>query len=230
MKAFILCGGFGTRLRSAIGEMQKAVARINGRPFLDLVVEQLGQAGIRDLVFCTNYRADQVDQVIAALDGEPAYHAVSVREATPLGTGGAILNALHVQSYRGRFIVLNADTYLDANAYHVAAAAQAPVLLVTAVDDVSRYGAVELDDTRRVVSIHEKGKMGPGLISTGVYGFDSDMLVGFQVRNTSMEREILPRLIERGMLKAERYDGPFLDIGTPESLLKMREHGVEKEQ
>lgn len=230
MKALILCGGMGTRLRSEIGASQKAVVDVDGRPFLYYVVEQLAQAGLKDLVFCTHYQSGQVEQFAAELPDDPARRVAIVCEPTAMGTGGALVNALAELRYDGPFIALNADTYLDAGAYRAAADAQAPALVVTPVDDCARYGAVQVDDARRVLDIAEKGKTGPGLVSAGVYGLHARQLSRFPVAPLSMEKDIIPALIAEQCLAATIYAGPFLDIGTPDSLKFIREHGVRKLQ
>jgi D-glycero-alpha-D-manno-heptose 1-phosphate guanylyltransferase len=228
MKALILCGGLGTRLRSEIGASQKAVADVDGRPFLYYVIAQLAKAGLQDLVFCTHYQSGQVEQFAASLPPEPARKVAIVREPTAMGTGGALVHALAELHYDGPFIALNADTYLDASAYRAAADAAAPAIVVTAVDDCARYGSIQLDGRQRVVALVEKGKLGPGLISAGVYGLHTRSLNAFPVAALSMEKDILPSLIAQGSLSAQIYEGPFLDIGTPDSLKFIREHGVQK--
>ncbi len=230
MKALILCGGLGTRLRSEIGASQKAVADVDGRPFLYYVVEQLAQAGLKDLVFCTHYQSEQVEQFVASLPDDAARQVAIVREPTAMGTGGALLHAVSTLRYEGAFIALNADTYLDASAYRAAASASPPSIVVTPIDDCERYGAVQVDDAQRVIAVEEKGKIGPGLISAGVYGLHTRYLSAFPVAPLSMEKDIIPALISEQSLVATRYDGPFLDIGTPDSLKFIREHGVQKLQ
>ncbi|ALK30629.1 sugar phosphate nucleotidyltransferase [Burkholderia plantarii] len=230
MKALILCGGLGTRLRSEIGVLQKAVADVNGHPFLYYVIEQLAQAGLKDLVFCTCYQAEQVEQFVASLPADPARRVAIVREPVAMGTGGGLIHAISTLRYEGAFIALNADTYLDAKAYRSAACAQPPSIVVTPVDDCGRYGAVQIDDTQRVIAVEEKGKIGPGLISAGVYGLHTRYLRAFPDAPLSMEEHIIPALISGQSLVATRYNGPFLDIGTPDSLKFIREHGVQKLQ
>lgn len=228
MKALILCGGLGTRLRSVIGASQKAVADIDGRPFLSFVIEQLAKAGIHDLVFCTHYQSEQVESVVANLPADPAQKVAVMCEPSAMGTGGAILYALSQLQYEGPFIALNADTYLDATAYRAAAEAAPPAIVVTPMDDCQRYGAVQLDEDRQVQAVTEKGKTGPGLISAGVYSLHTRYLTDFPVETLSMEQDIIPALISQKLLTAQVYDGPFLDIGTPDSLKLIREHGVQK--
>ncbi|MFL9886084.1 sugar phosphate nucleotidyltransferase [Paraburkholderia agricolaris] len=228
MKALILCGGLGSRLRSVIGASQKAVVDIDGRPFLYYVIEQLAKAGIRDLVFCTHFQSEQVESVVADLPADPARNVAIVREPSAMGTGGAVLYALSQLQYEGPFIALNADTYLDASAYQSAAEAAPPVIVVTPIDDCERYGAVQMDENRQVQAVTEKGKIGPGLISAGVYGLHTRHLTTFPVETLSMEQDIIPALISQQLLTAQVYEGPFLDIGTPDSLKFIREQGVQK--
>jgi NDP-sugar pyrophosphorylase family protein len=228
MRAFILCGGLGTRLRGVIGDTQKAVAEVSGRPFLAYVVDELASAGIDDLVFCTHFHSDQVEGALAALPPNKARRTLTVREPEPLGTGGAIINAIAASEHAGPLIALNADTFIESAGYATAARAKAPFLLVTPVEDCERYGAVKMDASGRVIQITEKGQKGPGLISAGVYGFSTEHLAGFPAGPLSMERDIIPTFISASRLHADRYEGAFLDIGTPESLQQIRTHGVKE--
>jgi D-glycero-alpha-D-manno-heptose 1-phosphate guanylyltransferase len=228
MKALILCGGLGSRLRSVIGASQKAVVDIDGRPFLYYVIEELAKAGIQDLVFCTHFQSEQVESVVAELPADSARKVAIVREPSAMGTGGAILYALSQIQYEGPFIALNADTYLHARAYQSAMNATPPVIVVTPIDDCERYGAVQLNDQNVVEAVTEKGKTGPGLISAGVYGLHTSHLSAFAVEKLSMEQDIIPALISQKLLTAQVYEGPFLDIGTPDSLKFIREQGVQK--
>jgi D-glycero-alpha-D-manno-heptose 1-phosphate guanylyltransferase len=228
MKALILCGGMGTRLRGVIGATQKAVALVDGKPFLALVVEQLELAGVDDLVFCTHYQSEQVEAVVDELADDTQLTVAIVREPQPMGTGGAILNALHELEYGGPLIALNADTYVDAHAYRMAVKASAPFVVVTEVPDCSRYGAIVCDASKRVTRITEKGVSGPGWISAGVYRLDAADLQRLPVQACSMENDIIPGYIQQGALAAGHYQGPFIDIGTPDSLRQIREHGVQE--
>jgi NDP-sugar pyrophosphorylase family protein len=223
MKAIILCGGFGTRLRNVIGETQKAVAEVDGKPFLHIVIENLVSEGLREMIFCTHYQSEQVESALAALDKAVARGAVVLREREPMGTGGAILNAIDVLELSGDFIALNADTYVTAEAYQLARESKAPSLIVREVEDCFRYGAVRFDESNKVLEMSEKGVVGPGHISMGIYHFHTHDLNRFPVKPCSMEKDILPQLIESGQIKAIRYFGDFIDIGTPESLSSIRE-------
>jgi len=223
MKAIVLCGGFGSRLRDVIGETQKAVAEVDGKPFLHIVIDRLIVAGFSELIFCTHYQSEQVEAALNLLGGDVARMATVLREQESLGTGGAILNAIKVLALSGDFIALNADTYVMTEAYRLARESVPPTLIVREVEDCARYGAVRVDAFGNVLEMTEKGVTGPGFISMGIYRFHTDHLIGFPIVACSMEKDLLPHLIERGQLNALHYSGDFIDIGTPQSLASIRE-------
>lgn len=218
MRAYVLCGGFGTRLRSVIRDSQKAMVQVHGEPFLAQVLRQLASAGVREAVLCAHYRADQVAEQLDALARDTGLGLRMVVEPQPLGTGGALLNALSEQPADERFLVLNADTFLDADAYRLAAAATGNALVAARVADRSRYGSLEVDTGSLLVAFREKGLTGPGLINAGVYAFTPDAFAAAPVRACSLEQELLPELLAQTPVAVVEYAGPFIDIGTPESL------------
>jgi len=218
MLAYILCGGFGTRLRSVIKDSQKAVVDIHGRPFLALVLAQLREAGISHAVLCAHYRAEQLAALLPALEAESGVTLQLVVEDSPLGTGGAVLNALRKVPPSGRYLVLNADTYLEPCAYSLALNAVRDVLVGVYVEDRSRYGCLDCSAQGEVLGFAEKGQVGPGLVNAGVYGFTAGALADLAVAPASMEHNLLPCLIARRSLFVCEYSGAFVDIGTPDSL------------
>lgn len=218
MHAYILCGGFGTRLRTVIKDTQKAVADIHGRPFLALVLRQLREAGITRGVLCAHYRADQLAALLPSLEDESGLALQLVVEETPLGTGGAVLNALLQVPPGGRYLVINADTFLDSSAYRLASAAENEVLVGVQVEDRSRYGSLCRSVQGEILGFEEKGHVGSGWVSAGVYGFTADALDGMPITSCSMEHDLLPSLIRQHRLYICEYRGAFVDIGTPDSL------------
>src|SRR5262245_29284658 len=108
--ALILVGGLGARLRSALTDRPKALAPVDGRPFLAFLLGQLPAAGIRRVVLCTGYRAHQVEETFGSRYGDLAL--TYSREETPLGTGGALRLAVPRMDAE-RFLVLNGDSYID---------------------------------------------------------------------------------------------------------------------
>ncbi len=217
MRAYVLCGGFGTRLRS-VTDTQKALVPVHGEPFLARVLRQLERAGISEAVLCAHYRAEQVAEQLAALAQDAGLRLVLVVEPSPMGTGGALLNALREQPPYGRYLVLNADTFLDVDGYALIAQGQGNALLSVQVDERSRYGSLEVDASGRLQALLEKGREGSGLINAGVYAFTCETFASITVRACSMEQELLPELLAREAVNVIEYSGRFIDIGTPESL------------
>jgi CTP:molybdopterin cytidylyltransferase MocA len=109
--AIVLAGGLGTRLRSAVPDLPKPMAPIAGRPFLAHQLDQWIAHGIRDFVLAVGYRHEAISDYFGA-----HYRGAAIRysvEATPLGTGGALLQAASLVATDARFLLLNGDTYFD---------------------------------------------------------------------------------------------------------------------
>ncbi|SDI27468.1 D-glycero-D-manno-heptose 1,7-bisphosphate phosphatase/D-glycero-alpha-D-manno-heptose 1-phosphate guanylyltransferase [Pseudomonas flavescens] len=217
MRAYVLCGGFGTRLRS-VTDSQKALVTVHGEPFLARVLRQLANAGVTEAVLCAHYRADQVAEQLAALSRHAGIALTLVVESAPLGTGGALLNALHEQPVRQRYLVLNADTFLDAQGYRLAILGQANTLLAVQVEDRSRYGSLLRNAEGHLLALQEKGLDGQGLVNAGVYAFTHEAFAATPVHACSMEQDLLPALLARQVVTVVEYTGRFIDIGTPQSL------------
>jgi D-glycero-alpha-D-manno-heptose 1-phosphate guanylyltransferase len=216
--AAILVGGLGTRLRPVIADRPKALAPIDGRPFLTHVLDQIEAAGIRRVVLCTGYLADQVPAALGT-----RYGGLSLEyspEPIPLGTGGGLrLAAPRLDTER--VLVMNGDSYCDVNLTDFARAlATAPAAMVLAqVLDTARYGRVRLDHQGHVTAFLEKdGLSRPGRINAGIYLLQRHLLDTIpRVGAVSLEREVFPKWVAAGALRGYRCNGAFLDIGTPES-------------
>jgi len=216
--AVVLAGGLGKRLAPVTGSRPKVLAEVRGRPFLAFLLEALGGSGVERAVLCTGHGGEQVRAYFGERYGGLAL-AYS-REATPLGTAGALRHALP-RLEDDPVLVTNGDSYCHADLgalwtshrEHDAAA----TLLLTEVPDAARYGSVALDDRERVVRFAEKAAAGPGWISAGVYVFGRRFLESIDGgRPVSLEHEVLPAWIGRG-LHGHRSAGAFIDIGTPQT-------------
>ncbi|MDH1528607.1 sugar phosphate nucleotidyltransferase [Pseudomonas mosselii] len=219
MRAYVLCGGFGTRLRS-VTDSQKALVPVHGEPFLARVLSQLAAAGISEGVLCAHYRAEQVAEQLAELSRQSGLPLSMVVEESPLGTGGALLNALREQPAQGRYLVLNADTFVDAQGYRQMVLGAGNAVLAARVDDRSRYGSLALNASGHLAALQEKGVQGPGLINAGIYAFTASAFTATPVRACSMEHDLLPALLQQEVVTVVDYSGRFIDIGTPESLAR----------
>jgi NDP-sugar pyrophosphorylase family protein len=217
--AVVLAGGLGSRLRSVVGDRPKVLAPVAGRPFLEYLLRQLVEAGVRDAVLCTGFGADAVAEVM----GDGTRFGLRLRysrEDRPLGTGGALRQAVPLLG-PGPALILNGDSFVplplaSLGALHARRAARATLLLAR-VPDCGRFGAVSVDCEGRIVRFEEKTRPGPGLVNAGVYLVERTVLEGIPAgREVSLEKEVFPGLI--GALAGLVVDADLVDIGTPESL------------
>lgn len=219
MEAIVLAGGLGTRLASKLDGVPKAMAPIAGRPFLEILLNQLKKAGCGRVLLSVGHLSGVIQ---GHFGGSFAGVELSyVVEETPLGTGGAIRKAAAC-AREDRVLVLNGDTFLDADfgammKFHQAQRC-ALTMAVTEQADVSRYGRVRLDGGR-ITGFEEKGRAGPGWINAGAYVVDREM--GWPPRlgeRFSFEQDYLVPEAGRLAICAFAVDGFFLDIGVPEDL------------
>jgi NDP-sugar pyrophosphorylase family protein len=219
--ALVLVGGLGTRLRAVLADRPKPLAEVAGRPFVCRILDQLAAAGFREAVLCTGHLGDRVEAALGSTHG--SLRLRYSHEDSPLGTGGALRNAEPLVAGEA-VLAMNGDSYfglpLDAYLEWHAGLGLCASLAVRRVEDASPYGLVELDAAGRVTGFREKvAGAGPGWINTGIYLFSRAALRDIPAgRPVSLEREVLPGWI--GTLGAFRSEGPFLDIGTPETLAK----------
>lgn len=228
MKAFILAGGLGTRLRPLVTDRPKPMAPIEGQPFLAYQLDLLRSQGFTEIILCTGYMSPAIEEYFSGGRDFGVQITYSVEEK-PLGTGGAIKHAAHLVD--GSFLVLNGDTYIQANLRDLIHFHQDRVALATIglsqVDDPSRSGLVQVDHTGQVVRFIEKGT-GRGdnhTVSAGVYVFEPEILDFIPSgRQVSLELEVFPHLVEvKVPLYGYTLGGSFVDMGTPEGYRRMQE-------
>lgn len=217
--AVLLVGGMGTRLRSVVPNRPKPLATVGDNSFLELLIRQLRGYGIRRIVMCTGYLGDQIE--VEFKDGLAWDVAIEYsREASPMGTGGAIKLAEEHLQEASDFIVMNGDSFLEADLarliqFHRERGAIATVAAVR-VDNAGRYGTIKVESDGRVVGFIEKsGCELPGLINGGVYVLRRSALKYFPKGAASLEKEIFPLLVGQGLYALEQK-GIFIDIGTPD--------------
>lgn len=216
----VLAGGRGTRLQSVVADVPKPLALVNGRPFLDYQFSLLEQApAVGRVILAIGHLADRVIDHYSA--HKPLLDLDFAIETQPLGTAGALRNALSLTS-SAQILALNGDSIFRwdigvMREVHCATLAQATVALLE-IDDVSRYGAVTVEQNR-VMSFLEKTPVSrPGLINAGVYLFERPVIEAIPAdRMVSLEHETLPNLARNGTLSAAIFRSKFIDIGLPET-------------
>jgi len=225
MKAVILVGGEGTRLRPLTFSLPKPMIPVINKPFLLHMIDWLKRHGISEIILSMGYLSTAIEDYF----GDGSRFGVKmwyVVEDSPLGTGGAIKNVERFVD--DTFIVLNGDILTDLDltsmiAFHREHKAVATISL-TPVEDPSAYGLVDLDDRSRVLRFLEKPspeEITTNLINAGTYIMESSVLdIIPPNRNVSVEREVYPGLLERGNPVYGYPSGAYwLDIGTPAKYL-----------
>jgi len=219
--ALILAGGFGTRIKHLAPDLPKPMIPIHGKPFLEWVVLQLSSQGIEEFVLSTGYLAEKVAEYFDR-QPVPGAHVKCAVEKEPLGTGGAILyNLSKLDVMRPWILAGNGDSMvrfdLDEMLAQVGDGVEG-VILGLRQDDCSRFGKLSVA-AGRLLGFAEKAP-GPGVINAGVYLLRRSALQAFPASYPmSIEKDYFPaRLAAGGVYHVVETAGPFLDIGTPESL------------
>jgi len=221
VRAVVLVGGFGTRLRPLTLTTPKQMLPIGRLTMLERVIGHLGAHGVTEAVLSLGFRPDR----FLAAFGDGVCAGVRLRyaeEPEPLDTAGAIAFAARDAGITETFLAVNGDvlTDLDVTEFvrsHRRLGGMATIAL-TPVEDPSRFGVVPTDDGGRVLGFIEKPPAGTAptnWINAGTYVLEPEVLDMIEVgARSSLERDIFPRLAEDGRLFAVKSDAYWLDAGT----------------
>ena len=226
MKAIILAGGVGTRLRPLSCTRPKLLFPILNKPLLDITLERLAATGIDGVTLAVKYMAE----VFMQRYGE-SKHGMNLSysvEKKPMRTGGAIKYAEHLIGRKEPFLVLNGDIFSTIDYSALIKKQQETNAVATIalykVEDPSRYGTVELTDENRITQFIEKappGQAPSNLINAGVYVLDPEVFDYIPSgRPVSIEHEVFPKLAEEGKLFGHEFKEIWIDIGKPADYLK----------
>lgn len=222
MQAILLCGGMGTRLRSVVSDRPKPMADICGKPFLQYLLEMLRDKGITEVIFALGYMGEMIEEYFQ--DGSVFGLKIAYSyEEEPLGTGGAIRNALP-KILEEEVLVLNADTYFPMDYQGLLRFHQENdgdfSLATRAVPDISRYGAVRRDPAGRILAWNEKlgdgGQPLAGEINGGIYVMKKSLIAEIPEGKQSLEQDCIPKWLSEGKrIFGLPFEGYFMDIGIP---------------
>ena len=225
--AVVLCGGLGTRLREVLPNKPKVLAEINGVPFIYYLLRKIEKTGCRNVILCTGHLAEQVESLLGYEYGELTI--VYSKETSPMGTGGALLNAEQYIT-TNYVLVMNGDSFVECDFrdyyyWHIKVGAKLS-MIVKEISDTSRYGSLSLSAERQITKFQEKVcnyKREGKFINVGVYLMDHRILQKIPKKlPVSLEKEVFPKLLLDGVF-GYRIDGRFIDIGTPQSLAEAQE-------
>lgn len=222
MKAVILAGGAGSRLKEVVSGIPKPMAEVAGKPFLEYLILTLRKYEITEIILSVGYKGDIIEEYFKT--GSRFGLKISYSyEDEPLGTAGGLKKAVNLIEEES-VLVLNGDSFLDADYrelmdFYRENNANA-VLALTYMKDLSRYGSVDIDENMEIVNFCEKKAGGSGLINSGVYVLNHRVLSGIGNGYVSLEKEVFPQMIGKRLFGFE-VKGFFVDIGIPKDYLEL---------
>ncbi|EID3128999.1 NTP transferase domain-containing protein, partial [Campylobacter jejuni] len=202
MQAIILCGGLGTRLKSVIKDIPKPMAPINDKPFLEFIFEYLKKQGIKEVILAVSYKYEVIQEYF-----KDEFLGIKIKysiEKEPLGTGGAIKEAL--KFIKNEAYVLNGDTIFDIDLKKLILNNSKICLALKQMNDFDRYGTVELDSKNYIKLFKEKEFKKQGLINGGIYFLNKDIFNDFTLQEKFSFEEFLQENYEKLKAKAHIFD------------------------
>lgn len=224
MKALILVGGYGTRLRPLTLSCPKPLVDFCNKPMILHQIEALVKVGVSEVVLAVNYQPEKMKAFLKEKEKELGIKITTSLELEPLGTAGPIKLAEEHLNDGEPFFVLNSDVsceypFEDMIAFQKDTGA-AGVLMATPVDDPSKFGVILYDDRGKIESFVEKPKQFISrFINAGIYYLTPEVFNRIELRPTSIEKEVFPAMAEEGMLYVMELKGFWADVGQPKDYL-----------
>ncbi|MBS7657633.1 MAG: NDP-sugar synthase [Candidatus Bathyarchaeia archaeon] len=222
MKAIILAGGYGTRLRPLTCVKPKLLFPILGKPILKRNLEVLSRIGVDKVILAVNYLAKELKKEIGK--NYAGVNIVYSFERVPLGTGGPIKKAEKlIDEYP--FFIMNGDILFEEeisgilkihNEKHPIA-----TIALHEVDDPSRFGVVKLNEEMFIEEFIEKPKSTISkLINAGIYLAEKEIFNYIRLGKVSLEKDVFPILASEKKLLGYKYNGLWIDIGKLNDFVK----------
>jgi len=226
MKAIVLAGGFATRLRPLTLTKPKPLLPILDKPLLDWIIEGLVRSDVTDIVISIRYLADAIKKRYSTgIDyGADIRYAEEVR---PLGDAGPIQLVNQLYGLDSSFLVIYGDVFSNIDYrklvdFHRKKGGLATMVL-TRVEDPSRYGVAVIDDDCRVVNFVEKPpkeEVLSNMVNAGVYVFEPEVLKYIPSEPSKLAKDVIPKLVNDGVIYAYIHEGIWSDIGLPSDYLR----------
>ncbi|WP_375750182.1 nucleotidyltransferase family protein [Vibrio sp. HN007] len=225
--AIVLCGGLGTRLRSVTNdEVPKPMVSVEGRPFLEYLLDSIIDQGITNIVLAVSHRKESIMEHFGS-----SYKRANISysiELEPLGTGGAINHAINEISHSvdAPVLVLNGDTFVDFDLATMLDKLPENMLSIAVkeMSNTSRYGRVEITTSNKIISFTEKKEGLQGYINAGVYLINPEYFEELPRKDKySFEQEFLHPKAKLEKFYAHVVNQRFIDIGIPEDYYRCAE-------
>lgn len=226
MKALILVGGYGTRLRPLTLSKPKPLVEFCNKPMVMHQIEALVQVGVKHIILAVSYRAEMLEKEMKQQQDRLGITITISQEKEPLGTAGPLALARdHLTVDDEPFFVLNSDVLCDFPFKQMAEFhknhGKEGTIVVTKVEEPSKYGVVVYDSkTGRIDKFVEKPQVYvSNKINAGLYIFSPKILDRIELRPTSIEKEIFPKMARDDNLFAFDLSGFWMDVGQPKDFL-----------
>ncbi|KAK1767692.1 mannose-1-phosphate guanyltransferase [Phialemonium atrogriseum] len=227
MKALILVGGFGTRLRPLTLTLPKPLVEFGNKRMILHQIEALAEAGVTDVVLAVNYRPEIMEKYLAEYEKRFGISITFSIETEPLGTAGPLKLAEKIlRKDDTPFFVLNSDVTCDYPFRELAAFHKAHgdegTIVVTKVEEPSKYGVIvhKPNHPSRIDRFVEKPVEFVGnRINAGIYILNTSVLDRIELRPTSIEQETFPAIVKDGLLHSFDLEGFWMDVGQPKDFL-----------
>lgn len=224
-RALILVGGYGTRLRPLTLSRPKPLVEFANKPILLHQIEALVAAGVVEVILAVSYRAEQMEQELTVAAAKLGINLIFSHETEPLGTAGPIALAKeHLSKSSKPFFVLNSDIICDYPFNELAkfhdSHGKEGTIVVTKVEEPSKYGVVVYDKNNLIESFVEKPQeFISNKINAGLYILNPTVLKRIELRPTSIEKEVFPGMALDKELSAFELQGFWMDVGQPKDFL-----------
>ena len=227
MKALLLVGGFGTRLRPLTFEVPKPLVDFANKPIVQHQIEALAAVGVKEIVLGVGFQSDRMTSFTEELGKKLGITISTSIEKEPLGTAGPLKLAeehLVKDNPEGLFFVCNSDVICDFPLqkmleFHRQHGGEGTLLLTT-VEDPSKYGVVLSNEAGQIQDFVEKPQTYIGnKINAGIYLLNKSILNRISLKPTSIEREIFPVIAAEKKLYSMDLEGFWMDIGQPKDFL-----------
>lgn len=210
MHAIILAGGFGTRLALISGDKPKPLIEVGGKPILEHQVEFLLKHGIKNIRLSLHHKADQI--ISFCKNRWPGKMDFRV-EPNPLGTGGAIKFAS--RGIQDDFLLLNGDLLSDLDLKKFIKCG-ANTICCSFAEDARDFGLLKIKNGKVREFLEKPKEKISGFVNGGIYFLSPKIFSGITQDKFMIEKEVFPRLAEKGKLNAYIHNGFWIDVGTEE--------------
>lgn len=226
LRALILVGGYGTRLRPLTLSRPKPLVEFGNKPILLHQIQALVAAGVKEVILAVSYRAEQMENELREESRKMGIQLIFSHETEPLGTAGPIaLAKSHLQKSDTPFFVLNSDIICDFPfkemiQFHRNHGKEGTIV-VTKVEEPSKYGVVVYGPDGKIDSFIEKPQeFISNKINAGMYILNPSVLSRIDLKPTSIEKEVFPYMATDSQLYAFELKGFWMDVGQPKDFLK----------